>query len=219
MTDKIKMESVRSQFPNLQSKISFGWHALRKVRFVPHLPANGSFTHKSLAYVHASTRYIQQVSGLLKVGVTTLWSNSASYDAMQETFSCSLRLKYLVEEDAIKLHPGSQETHMFFPDSLEDDLLIEVQDSKGKHFGCVLVQVAAITDNPADKLRWWPIYHEPDHELVGKIQLNINYTTSTDDNSHLKCGSIAETVAYDVVLEVAMKVQGFQQRNLLLDGP
>ncbi|MCH98958.1 hypothetical protein A2U01_0019967, partial [Trifolium medium] len=33
------------------------------------------------------------------------------------------------------------------------------------------------------------------------------------------CGSVAETVAYDLVLEVAMKVQGFQQRNLLLHGP
>ena len=34
-----------------------------------------------------------------------------------------------------------------------------------------------------------------------------------------QCGSVAETVAYDVVLETAMKVQGFQQRNLLLHGP
>lgn len=32
-------------------------------------------------------------------------------------------------------------------------------------------------------------------------------------------GSAAETVAYDLVLEVAMKIQGFQQRNLLLHGP
>jgi len=38
----------------------------------------------------------------------------------------------------------------------------------------------------ADKLRWWPIYREPDHELVGKLQLYINYSTSADDNSHLK---------------------------------
>ncbi len=34
-----------------------------------------------------------------------------------------------------------------------------------------------------------------------------------------QCGSVAETVAYDLVLEVAMKVQHFQQRNLLLHGP
>ncbi|XWS41643.1 hypothetical protein CRYUN_Cryun17cG0099800 [Craigia yunnanensis] len=33
------------------------------------------------------------------------------------------------------------------------------------------------------------------------------------------CGSIAETVAYDFLLEVAMKVLHFQQRNVLLDGP
>ncbi|XP_057550627.1 uncharacterized protein LOC130828680 [Amaranthus tricolor] len=32
------------------------------------------------------------------------------------------------------------------------------------------------------------------------------------------CGSVAETVAYDLVLEVALKVQHFQQRHLLLHG-
>ncbi|KAF6174841.1 hypothetical protein GIB67_034627, partial [Kingdonia uniflora] len=96
-------------------------------------------------------------------------------------------------------------------DSLGDDLIVEVQDSKGKYFGRVLAQ--------GDKTRWWPIYHEPEHKLVGKMQLNINYSTSGEENSHLKCGSIAETVAYDFVLEVAMKIQNFQQRNLLLNGP
>ncbi|KAL2584785.1 hypothetical protein AAZV13_14G148900 [Glycine max] len=153
MTHNIKMESVRHRFSNLQSSLSAGWQALRRIRFLPRLP------------------------------------------------------------------PGSSEVHMFFPDSLGDDLIVEVQDSKGKHFGRVLVQVAAIADDPADKLRWWPIYREPDHELVGKLQLYINYSTSADDNSHLKYGSVAETVAYDLVMEVAMKIQGFQQRNLLLQGP
>lgn len=37
-----------------------------------------------------------------------------------------------------------------------------------------------------DKLRWWSIYQEPEHELVGRIQLFINYSTSLDENSHLK---------------------------------
>ncbi|TKY56317.1 hypothetical protein E2542_SST20760 [Spatholobus suberectus] len=206
MTHKIKMESLRHHFSNLQSSLSAGWHALRRIRFVPRLPANGSLTRQSLAYVHASTRYIQQVSGLLKVGVTTLRNNSSSYEVVQETYSCFLRLKSTVEEDAIRLQPGSSEVHMFFPDSLGDDLLVEVQDSKGKHFGRVLVQVATIADDPT-------------MSLVGKLQLYINYSTSSDDNSHLKYGSVAETVAYDLVMEVAMKIQGFQQRNLLLHGP
>ncbi|RZR81088.1 hypothetical protein BHM03_00007235 [Ensete ventricosum] len=35
----------------------------------------------------------------------------------------------------------------------------------------------------------------------------------------LQCGSVAETVAYDIVMEVAMKAQQFQQRNLILHGP
>lgn len=34
----------------------------------------------------------------------------------------------------------------------------------------------------AEKLRWWSIYREPEHELVGKIQLYVNYSASTDDS-------------------------------------
>ncbi|KAJ0085119.1 hypothetical protein Patl1_08631 [Pistacia atlantica] len=187
----IKLESIRYRFSSLQSSLSSGWRALRKIRFV---------------------------SGLLKTGVTSLRNSSSSYDIAQETYSCTLRLKSSIEEDAIRMQPGSGETHVFFPDSLGDDLIVEVQDSKGKHYGRVVAQVATIAEDPTDKLRWWSIYREPEHELVGKLQLYIYYSTSSDDNSQLKCGSVAETVAYDLVLEVAMKVQQFQQRNLLLYG-
>ncbi|PQQ10519.1 uncharacterized protein Pyn_37378 [Prunus yedoensis var. nudiflora] len=170
-----------------------------------------------LAYVHAGTQYIKQVSGLLKTGVTSLRESSSSYEVVHETYSCLLRLKSSAEEEAVRMQPGSGETHVFFPDSLGDDLIVEVLDSKGKHFGRVLVQVATIADDPADKQRWFSVYCEPEHELVGKIQLSVYYSMSSDDNP--KCGSVAETVAYDLVLEVAMKVQNFQQRNLLLHGP
>ncbi|XP_010266256.1 PREDICTED: uncharacterized protein LOC104603800 [Nelumbo nucifera] len=214
----VKMESLRHRVSNLQSTLSSGWEALRKIRVVPRVPANGSFSRHSLAYVHAGAQYIKQVSGLLKVGVTTLRNSSASYEVVQETYSCLLRLKSSTEEDAVRMQPGSGETHVFFPDSMGDDLIMEVQDSKGKYYGRVLAQVATIADDPGDKLRWWPIYCEPEHELVGRVQLYVNYSTSPDENG-LKCGSVAETVAYDLVLEVAMKVQNFQQRNLLLYGP
>ncbi|KAA8528345.1 hypothetical protein F0562_035700 [Nyssa sinensis] len=216
---KIKLESVRSHFSNLQSTLSSGWQAVRKIHFVPRIPANGSFSRQSLAYVQASAQYVKQVSGLLKIGVTTLRSSSSSYDVVQETYSCLLRLKSSTEEDAVRMQPGSGETHLFFPDSLGDDLIVEVQDSKGKQYGRVLAQVATIAEDPGDKLRWWSIFREPEHELVGRVQLYINYSATLDENSHLKCGSVAETVAYDLVLEVAMKVQHFQQRNLLLHGP
>ena len=35
-----------------------------------------------------------------------------------------------------------------FPDSLGDDLIIDVQDSKGHSYGRVVAQVAVIADNP-----------------------------------------------------------------------
>ncbi|KAJ8747419.1 hypothetical protein K2173_012487 [Erythroxylum novogranatense] len=147
--------------------------------------AHGSISRQSLAYVHASTQYLKQVSGLLKTGVTSLRNSSSSYEVVQEIYSCLLRLKSSTEEDAIRMQPGSGETHVFFPDSIGDDLIVEVQDSKGNILG-------------VDKLRWWSIYREPEHELVGKLQLYINYATSSDD-----CN---------------LKIQQFQQRNLLLYG-
>ncbi|KAK1396035.1 Pesticidal crystal cry8Ba [Heracleum sosnowskyi] len=215
---KIKMEVIKDRFSNFQSTVSSGWQAVRSIHFAPRVSENGSFSRQSLAYVQASTQYLKQVSGLLKTGVATLRSSPSSYD-VQETYSSLLRLKSSAEEDAIRMQPGSGETHVFFPDSLGDDLIVEVQDSKGKYYGRVVAQVAAISEDPGDKLRWWSIYREPEHELVGKLQLFINYSTTLDENSHLKCGSVAETVAYDLVLEVAMRDQHFQQRNLLIHGP
>ncbi|KAM7253374.1 hypothetical protein ACFE04_008816 [Oxalis oulophora] len=215
---KIKLASIKYCFSNLQSSLSSGCGGLRKFRNAPRLPPSGSFSRKSLAYMHAGTQYVKQVSGLLKTGVTSLRNSSSSYEAIQESYSCMLRLKSSTEEDAIKMQPGSSETQIFFPDGLGDDLIVEILDLKGKNYGRVVAQVANIAEDPADKLRWWSIYREPEHVVVGKLQLYICYSTASDDNSHLKCGSVAETVAYDLVLEVAMKAQHFRQRNLLLEG-
>lgn len=99
MKHKIKIESVRHHFSSFQSSLSAGWHALRRIQFVPRLPANGSLARQSLAYVHASSRYIQQVSGLLKVGVTTLRNNSASYEVVQGMLKCSMHCKFIIIHD------------------------------------------------------------------------------------------------------------------------
>ncbi|XP_073010311.1 uncharacterized protein [Typha latifolia] len=212
----VRLESIRYRLSNVQSTLSSGWDSLRKIRVLPPLPANNSFSRHSLAYMHASAQYIRQVSGLLKIGVSTLRSSS-SYEIVQEIYSCQLKLKSLAEDEWVRMQPGSGETHVFFPDSLGDDLIVDIYDSKGKSCGRVVAQVASIAEDPSDKLRWWSIFREPEHELVGRIQMYVNYTTSPDENT-LKYGSVAETVAYDIVLEVAMKAQHFQQRNLLLHG-
>ncbi|CAA0396376.1 unnamed protein product [Arabidopsis thaliana] len=213
----IKFEKIRIHFSNMSTRLFSGWRALRKIHV--RVPANGSsLPRQSLAYVHASTQYLKQVSGLLKTGVTSLRNNSTSYDIVQETYSCKLRLKSLAEDNAIMMQPGSGESHVFFPDSHGDDLIVEILDPMGKDFGRVLVQLANISEDSAEKLRWWSVFREPEHQHVGKLQLYIDYSASFDDNSHLKCASVAETVAYDLVLEVALKMQRFQQRNLLLYG-
>lgn len=41
-----------------------------------------------------------------------------------------------------------------------------------------------------NKLRWWPIFHEPKHELVGRVQLYISYSITPDENKHLKVHAI-----------------------------
>ncbi|KAK1369071.1 hypothetical protein POM88_035163 [Heracleum sosnowskyi] len=169
---KIKLKAIRDGLSKIQSNLSSRWQSFRKAHFAPHRSANGCFS-----------RPIKQVSGLPKAGIkTSSSSDSFSYD-VQEKYSCLLRLKSSVVEDSIRMQPGSGESHIFFPDSLQDALTVEVQDSTGKYYGRVVAQVAAISDVKGDKLRWWSIYREPEHEVVGKVQLCIHYST---ESNHLK---------------------------------
>ncbi|XP_010519228.1 PREDICTED: uncharacterized protein LOC104798734 [Tarenaya hassleriana] len=216
---KEKLEIVRQHIADLNSTLSSGWKAVKRVHVTPQVPLNGSISRQSLAYLQAGARYVKQVSKVLKNEIVTSHTGPQNYEAVQETYSCLLRLKSSAEEDQIKTQPGSGETFIFLPDSLGDDLILEVRDSKRQYCGRVLAQLAAIVDDPSEKLRWWPIYHEPEHELIGRIQLHITYSTSLDENGQTKCGLVAETSAYDLVLEVAMKAEHFQRRNLLLKGP
>ncbi|KAG7535580.1 hypothetical protein ISN45_Aa08g029930 [Arabidopsis thaliana x Arabidopsis arenosa] len=214
---KEKLEVVRQHIVELNSTLSSGWKAARKVHVTPQVPLNGSLSRQSLAYMQAAARYLKQVSKAVKNEIVTSHTGPQTYEAVQETYSCSLRLKSSAEDDQIKTQPGSGETFIFLPDSLGDDLIIEVRDSKGQLLGRVVAQLAAIADDPSEKLRWLPIYHEPEHELIGRIQLTFNYSSSLDEKT--KCGLVAETSAYDLVLEVAMKAERFQRRNLLFKGP
>ncbi|XP_023639737.1 uncharacterized protein LOC17874910 isoform X2 [Capsella rubella] len=215
---KEKREVVRQHIVELNLTLSSGWKAARKVHVTPQVPLNGSLSRQSLAYLQAAARYLKQVSKAVKTEIVTSHTGPQTYEAVQETYSCSLRLKSSAEEDQIKTQPGSGETFIFLPDSLGDDLIIEVRDSKGQLLGRVVAQLAAIADDPqSEKLRWLPIYHEPEHELIGRIQLQFSYSSSLDEKT--KCGLVAETSAYDLVLEVAMKAERFQRRNLLFKGP
>ncbi|KAJ1699717.1 hypothetical protein LUZ63_008229 [Rhynchospora breviuscula] len=213
-----RLESIKYRLYNAQSTFSSGWESLRRVQVLPQVSASSSFTKHSVAYMNAGAKYIKEVSSLLKMGATTLRSSS-TIDSVQETYTCQLRLKSMPDDELVPMQPGSGETHVFFPDSLGDDLIMDVYDSKGACCGKVVAQVASIVEDSTDKVRWWPMYYGPQREFVGRVQLYMNYATTPDDNNPLKCGSsIAETVAYDITLEVAMKSLKFEQRNLVLHG-
>ncbi|CAH8374965.1 unnamed protein product [Eruca vesicaria subsp. sativa] len=214
---KEKLVVVRRNITELNLTLSSGWKAAKKVHVTPHVPLNGSVSRQSLAYLQAAARYLKQVSKAVKNEVVASHTGPQTYETVQETYSCSLRLKSSAEEDQIKTQPGSGEAFIFLPDSLGDDLIIEVRDSKGQILGRVVAQLAAIVDDPNEKVRWWPIYHEPEHELIGRIQLHLSYSSSLDEKT--KCGLVAETSAYDIILEVAMKAERFQRRNLVFKGP
>lgn len=186
---------------------------VHEVKTVLDPPNAYSFSRQSLAYKQAGTKSIEQDLGLIKTNVSSLRSISSANEVVQETYFCFLRLKSSDGDNTIPLQPGSSKTQIFFPQDHEDDLILDIHDSKGTLFGRVLVQVATILDDPNQKLQWWPIYRVPEHKPVGKIQLYIAYASLS---AH-KCGRVTEMDAYDVVLEVAMKVQNFCQRNLALE--
>lgn len=82
-TPAVNLETIKYQFSSFQSAVASGWHALHKIRVAPRIPPNSSLSRQSMAYVHASTQYIKQVSKVLKAGVTTLRSSSSSYEVVQ----------------------------------------------------------------------------------------------------------------------------------------
>ncbi|XP_021910788.1 uncharacterized protein LOC110824528, partial [Carica papaya] len=105
-----------------------------------------------------------------------------------------------------------------FPETERDALLVEVQDKKKSIQGRASIPVLSLTDNPNERIRWWPIHHD-DQECVGKIQLFIGSTITSEEANHIKSGPIVETLAYDLLLEAAMHALNFHSRNLRLHGP
>ncbi|KAL3630486.1 hypothetical protein CASFOL_023470 [Castilleja foliolosa] len=217
-TSIVRLGSFQHKLSNVKSIVSTERKALRQGRVTPAVTVKGSLLHQSMAYIAIGTRrYLKEVPELIKISFNALRSNSSSNEEVQETYSCLLRLKSSPEEDAVRMQPGSSETRVFLPDGLGDDLVIDVHDSKGRYCGQAVLQVADLADESGEKVRPCFIYSEPEHEQVGKVQLHINYSTTPDENGH-KCASVAETIAYDCVLETAMKIEQFQQRKLKLNG-
>ncbi|KAM7273895.1 hypothetical protein ACFE04_028559 [Oxalis oulophora] len=116
---------------------------------------------------------------------------------------------------AICLHPGSGDYHVFFPETEGDALLVEVEDKKKSVQECT--SVSSLTDNPNDRVRWWPIYYD-DQECTGKIQLSIEREITSNETNLIKSEVVVETLACDLLLEASIRAQHFHTRTLRLHG-
>ncbi|KAI5339991.1 hypothetical protein L3X38_019265 [Prunus dulcis] len=199
---------------------------VRKLRVIPRRKLKSTYSQRGAMYIQAGAEYVRHVSSLVKTGISSLKSASLSVttEVCAETLSCIFQLSSATEDtevessSAICLRPGSGDYHVFFPDSQVDALMVEVQDTKKSVQGRTTIPISSLTDTTNDKVRWWPLYHD-DQECIGKIQLNIGSTITNDEANHIKSGPVAETLAYDLLLEAAMRAQNFHSRNLWLSGP
>ncbi|XP_011008188.1 PREDICTED: uncharacterized protein LOC105113635 [Populus euphratica] len=195
---------------------------VKKLRIIPRRKLLSTYSQRSAIYMQMGKEYVQHVSSLVKTGMNSL--KIASFPVpTEEKLTCLFQLKSTTENSqvepgsAICLHPGSGDYHIFFPESEGEALLVEVQDTKKSLQGRATIAISSFNDNPSDRVRWWPLYHE-DQECVGKIQLFIGSTITQDETNNIKSGPVVETIAYDLLLEAAMHAQLFHSRNLRLHG-
>ncbi|KAL5729754.1 hypothetical protein ACHQM5_002657 [Ranunculus cassubicifolius] len=192
---------------------------VKKIRIIPRRKLKSTFSMRGALYVEAGAKYVRHVSTLVKNGITSL--KLAPFSATSEdTLSCLFQLKSSAEVTDMKsdlsvlLKPGSGDYHVFFPENQGDALLLEVQDIDGITQGGATIDISSLTNS--ESVRWWPIYHE--NECIGKVQLFVGSTVTCDDTHPIKSGQVVETLAYDLVLESAMRAQHFHARNLRLHG-
>ncbi|XP_022943284.1 uncharacterized protein LOC111448102 [Cucurbita moschata] len=194
---------------------------VKKLRLIPKRKLMNTYSQKSSIYMRAGAEYIRNISTFVKNGINSL--KEASFSTTSEEQSCLFQLKSAAEvsdvecASAVCLHPSSGDYHVFFPEAPGDTLLLEIQDVKKVTQGRTMIAVSSLIDNTNDRIRWWPIYHD-DQECVGKIQLSIVHTLTSDETNHMKSGPLVETLAYDLVLEAAMRAQHFCSTNLRIDG-
>ncbi|GJU02566.1 hypothetical protein Tco_1112904 [Tanacetum coccineum] len=197
---------------------------VKRVRIIPQRKLMDTYSQQSAIYMQAGVEYIRHVSSVVKNKIHKLGLSSFSLPC-EEPVTCLLKLKSSQEHTetestlGICLRPGTGDSHDFFPENQGDALLLEVQGEKRIIQGHAVIPVSSLHDNPvSDRIKWWPIYHE-DNECIGKAQLSITSTITSDETTHLKCGPVVETLAYDLLLEAAMRAQCFHARNLWVVEP
>ncbi|CAA0816274.1 Unknown protein [Striga hermonthica] len=197
---------------------------VKKLRIVPQRrKLKNTNSMRGAIYLQAGADYVRHVSSRVRRRISFLKHSTLSLTC-EESLSCMINLRSSMEDNegepssAIMMRPGTGAYHDFFPETQGDTLLLEVLDTMKNVQGCATIPVSSLTENPNDRVRWWPIYHI-DNECVGKVLLSIGSSFTTDETMPMKSGSIVETLAYDLLLEAAMRAIQFHGRNLRIEGP
>ncbi|CAH9091069.1 unnamed protein product [Cuscuta epithymum] len=224
-TDKISNKTTEKALPGkVRKAVGKIRVEVRRLRILPRRKLKSSSSFRGAVYMQVGAEYVRHVSSAVKNRLSSLKQLHPLLLTSEESLACLVQLRSSTEDtqvettSAVSLRPGSGDYHDFFPENQSDALLVEVQDSKKNTLGLAMVPISSMVDNLNEKIRWWPIYLE-EHECVGKVQLYINSTFTSNETVHLKSGPIVETLAYDLLLEAAMRARQFCARNLGIDDP
>ncbi|KAJ7521095.1 hypothetical protein O6H91_19G037600 [Diphasiastrum complanatum] len=149
-----------------------------------------------------------RLTGVFKAGLKKCRRKTVMPPGM---LSYVMRLQNATKEQATFVQPGCDETAVFFSTSTGDNLIFEVYDRSRNQRGRALIHIDSISKAKPDKASWWQIYNESGKQPIGKVRMVFSYVATRDTS---KWGSIEKTLAYDILLEAAIRMQQFQQRNL-----
>uniref|UniRef100_A0A0D9VEN7 Uncharacterized protein n=1 Tax=Leersia perrieri TaxID=77586 RepID=A0A0D9VEN7_9ORYZ len=139
---------------------------------------------------------------------------------IEEMFTCTLELQSSSKDnqrDSISpqyLKPGTVILRV-------RGMLFLLKYNNRAVIGRAKIQVSSITDTHQEEIiKWWPLYLD-DQECVGKIQLCVNFSVSSDNQGAAKMlqgGPAVDTIVYDMILEAAMRAQNFNSKMLHVSG-
>ncbi|KAI0492413.1 hypothetical protein KFK09_026684 [Dendrobium nobile] len=198
---------------------------VKKICSVPRRPKLRCTYSSPKLVMQAGTEYVQHATALLKNKINTIKAVSFP-DTCEDSPSCLLQLYSSCEEELlssvspVRLTPGTGESHIFYPESQGEVILIQVQDINSVNLGQTKIPISLLVSEAqqGEKVKWWPMYLE-DRGYVGKIQLSTSVSNSSDKMNSSKTGPPVETLIYDLVMEASMRACDFHAKNLRIHGP
>ncbi|XP_064955439.1 uncharacterized protein LOC135607493 isoform X1 [Musa acuminata AAA Group] len=199
---------------------------VKRIRIIPQRRKLQPTSSYRTIYMQMGAEYVKHMSAILKSQINSLRA-TASPVSSEDTLSCILQLKSSSEDaltesgSSVCLKPGTGDSHIFYPESQGDALLIEVHNINRIIQGRATVPISSLAEcHQGEMTRWCPIYLE-DHVCVGKVQISISVFHSSDKMTSTKMlqgGPVVETMIYDLVLEATMRAQHFHSKNLHIHG-